>query len=363
MLPRPINKFAFSSSIPVVSFSGLSNPIIIGKFNQINKSKVSQFSLIKYDQTQKRFKSATTTISSVGSPAATTTSRSPHQPHQPAAERSAHSPKSTKELIAQREEKPKVESKFIELKISRPSQETGGDYLLPHPIWEGEYVNKVEVDKHHPPADFVDKSALYTIKTLRFNFDWMSGYSFGKLTSNKALTRIIFLESVAAIPGSIGGTLRHLASLRRMQRDNGWIHTLLEEAENERLHLLTAIQLKKPGPVMKTLVFLTQGVFFNFFWVAYLISPRFCHRLVGYLEEEAVHTYTRILADIDNGNIGEWANEPAPEIAKKYWHLNENATMRDVIAVIRADEAHHRQVNHTFASLKPDQLNPFKPGY
>lgn len=30
-----------------------------------------------------------------------------------------------------------------------------------------------------------------------------------------------------------------------------------------------------------------QGVFFNAFFVSYLISPRICHRFVGYLEEEA----------------------------------------------------------------------------
>ena len=31
------------------------------------------------------------------------------------------------------------------------------------------------------------------------------------------------------------------------------------------------------------------------FWIAYLLSPRFCHRFVGYLEEEAVKTYTNCL--------------------------------------------------------------------
>ena len=29
--------------------------------------------------------------------------------------------------------------------------------------------------------------------------------------------------------------LRHMRSLRVMERDHGWIHTLLEEAENERM--------------------------------------------------------------------------------------------------------------------------------
>jgi hypothetical protein len=36
----------------------------------------------------------------------------------------------------------------------------------------------------------------------------------------------------------VAGMLRHLKSLRRMERDNGWINTLLQEAENERMHLV-----------------------------------------------------------------------------------------------------------------------------
>ena len=70
--------------------------------------------------------------------------------------------------------------------------------------------------------------------------------------------------------------------------DGGWIHSLLAEAENERMHLLTFLELKQPGPFMRLMVLLAQGVFFNTFFLAYLLSPSFCHRFVGYLEEEAV---------------------------------------------------------------------------
>ena len=52
--------------------------------------------------------------------------------------------------------------------------------------------------------------------------------------------------------------LRHLRSLRRMDRDHGWIHTLLEEAENERMHLLTFLKLRRPGPIFRASVVLTQ---------------------------------------------------------------------------------------------------------
>jgi hypothetical protein len=64
----------------------------------------------------------------------------------------------------------------------------------------------------------------------------------------------------------VGGAIRHLHSLRLMRRDNGWIHTLLEEAENERMHLLTFIQLRQPGPLFRGAVLVTQGIVFNLFF-------------------------------------------------------------------------------------------------
>ena len=58
-------------------------------------------------------------------------------------------------------------------------------------------------------------------------------------------------------------------------------------------------------------------------------------------------SYTHYLAEIDEGRS---PNVPAPAIAKRYWGLADDATLRDVVLVVRADEAHHRDVNHGFAN-------------
>jgi len=102
-----------------------------------------------------------------------------------------------------------------------------------------------------------------------------------------------------------------------------------------------------------------QGVFFNTFFLMYLISPSFCHRFVGYLEEEAVNTYTRAIADLDAGFLPAWKTQVAPAIAIKYWRLPETAMLRDVLLAVRADEAIHRDANHVFASLEKNAQNPF----
>lgn len=108
-----------------------------------------------------------------------------------------------------------------------------------------------------------------------------------------------------------------------------------------------------------------QGVFFNGFFLSYLISPRICHRFVGYLEEEAVLTYTRAIKELEDGHLPEWESLKAPEIAVNYWQMPEDQrTMKDLLLYIRADEAKHREVNHTLSNL--DQAadpNPYQTEY
>ncbi|XP_055347198.1 alternative oxidase, mitochondrial-like [Paramacrobiotus metropolitanus] len=237
-----------------------------------------------------------------------------------------------------------------------------GEETLPHPIWTAQQLEDVRI-AHKKPSGVVDWMAYLSVHMCRFGFDLLSGYTFGTLNEKNWLRRLIYLENIAGVPGMMGAMVRHLKSLRTMKRDYGWIHTLLEEAENERMHLMVVLEMKQPGPLFRFGVTASQGVYVNIFFLLYLVSPRFCHRFVGYLEEEAVKTYTRLLEDIDAGKIPEWNNKPATGIAKRYWKLPDNATIRDMFAAIRADEAHHRLVNHTLSSMQQDQYNPFKAGH
>ena len=91
----------------------------------------------------------------------------------------------------------------------------------------------------------------------------------------------------------------------------------------------------------------SQAIFWNFFFIIYVFFPRTAHRIVGYFEEEAVYSYTEYLKEVDSGKI---PNIPAPKIAIDYWKLPADATLRDVIIVVREDEAGHRDVNHQFAN-------------
>ena len=95
------------------------------------------------------------------------------------------------------------------------------------------------LDSHHQTRDWSDRVALGITRGLRFLADTF----FAKRYGNRA----IVLETVAAVPGMVGAALIHLRCLRWMRDDEGWIRTLMDEAENERMHLMTFIEIARPS--------------------------------------------------------------------------------------------------------------------
>ena len=194
--------------------------------------------------------------------------------------------------------------------------------------------------RHHKPQNFSDRVALVFTKFLRFLADTFFKKKYGH--------RAVVLETVAAVPGMVAGMLLHLKSLRKMEDDRGWIKILLDEASNERMHLMTFIKIAQPTFIERIIIMIAQFIFIIMYLFIYLISQKTAHRIVGYFEEEAVISYTEYLKEIEEGKI---ENIKAPEIAINYWNLPLNSKLKDVVKVIRDDEAGHRDVNHNFANI------------
>lgn len=98
---------------------------------------------------------------------------------------------------------------------------------------------------HRQTKTFSDWWAIMMVRIFRFGMDTATGYSHpseeakkagsylglakikswlgpSPMTERKWLVRLLFLESVAGVPGMVAGSVRHLHSLRRLRRDNGW---------------------------------------------------------------------------------------------------------------------------------------------
>ena len=176
------------------------------------------------------------------------------------------------------------------------------------------------LNRHHKPQDLSDKIAFAFTKILRFLADTFFKKKYGH--------RAVVLETVAAVPGMVAGMLLHLKSLRKMQDDKGWIKILLDEAANERMHLMTFIKIAKPTFIERLIIMFAQFIFILMYLFIYLISQKTAHRIVGYFEEEAVISYTEYFNEIEEGKI---ENIKAPEIALNYWNLPLNSRLIDVV--------------------------------
>tara|TARA_Y100000768_G_scaffold90248_1_gene64976 strand:- start:1500 stop:2183 length:684 start_codon:yes stop_codon:yes gene_type:complete len=196
------------------------------------------------------------------------------------------------------------------------------------------------LNKHFEPKNLSDKVAFLFTKFLRLLADTFFKKRYGH--------RAVVLETIAAVPGMVAGMLVHLKSLRKIEDDRGWIKILLDEAENERMHLMTFIHIAKPTAIERFIIMIAQFIFIITYGIIYLVSQRTAHRIVGYFEEEAVISYTEYLNELETGAI---PDQPAPEIAINYWNLPLHSTLKDVVRVIRDDEAGHRDVNHSFADI------------
>lgn len=191
---------------------------------------------------------------------------------------------------------------------------------------------------HQKPNKVSEFIAYRITQILKFMLNIFYGTKYAK--------RAVILETIAAVPGMVAGMLNHLKALRRMRDDEGWVRELLDEAENERMHLMIFLDIAKPTWIERTLVLLGQGAFLVVYTFLYILSSKTAHRVVGYFEEEACKSYTEFLEKIDEGVV---ENVPAPKIAKDYYKLPHDALLRDVVLRIREDEAQHRDRNHEFA--------------
>ena len=185
-----------------------------------------------------------------------------------------------------------------------------------------------------------DWFAIFMTKFFRFFADTFFAKRFGH--------RAVVLETIAGVPGMVAGMWIHLKSLRQMKTGYGpMIRELLDEAENERMHLMFFIEIAKPNLLERLLVIFAQSIFWIFYFLLYVFFPRTAHRMIHYFEDEAVKSYTEYLNLVNKGEI---ENKAAPLIAIEYYDLKRDARLSDLIIKVREDEIKHSKKNYDFSN-------------
>lgn len=174
------------------------------------------------------------------------------------------------------------------LPVNNDDSEQLGDHTgrQQNHIWTpSELQEKMSTLYHHEPKTLADKVMNKLMFTLYHSFNFITGYTPVNPSVQAMQWRLIVLESIAGVPGFVAAGFRHFRSLRKLQRDHGWIATLLEEAENERMHLLICLSTFNATPVTRSLVIAAQYLMTPFLMSVYFFNPKAMHRFVGYLEE------------------------------------------------------------------------------
>ncbi|MEO8125825.1 MAG: alternative oxidase [Bryobacteraceae bacterium] len=197
------------------------------------------------------------------------------------------------------------------------------------------------IHSHEAPTTLGDRFAY----ALAYGVDLWADFLFRDRYAHRALV----LESIAAVPGMIGALLIQLRSARRLSSDHGMVRALVSEAENERMHLLVFRQIAIPLWWELAVIKIGQLVFVAGYFILYVLAAPVAHRLVAYLEENTIGSYS---AYLDQLHSGRQRNAPAPPMAIAYWRLPPTATLIHVVTAIRDDEAEHRDQNHALA--RPD---------
>jgi len=99
-------------------------------------------------------------------------------------------------------------------------------HRMAHPVYKLSDIESIKY-YHHDPKCMRDKLALNAVKFCRACVDIPTRYNPETFKEKNWLNRMIFLETVAGVPGMVAGMQRHLRSLRKMEHDHGWIHHLL----------------------------------------------------------------------------------------------------------------------------------------
>ena len=186
-----------------------------------------------------------------------------------------------------------------------------------------------------------DWFAKFMTKFFRFFADTFFARRYGH--------RAVVLETIAGVPGMVAGMLIHLRSLRRMERGNGtMIQEMLDEAVNERKHLMFFIEVAKPNIIERSHIVVAQCILWHFYLVFYIVAPKTAHKMIAYFEEEAVRSYTEYLELIESGQI---ENVPAPQLAIDYYGLPQDAKLWNMVQCVRADEQRHSDANHKLAGF------------
>lgn len=144
-------------------------------------------------------------------------------------------------------------------------------------VWEKEEIQeRMDTLYKHTPVTMADKIMHKIMYGSYVTFNALTRFNVQNPSPQSCVWRLILLESVAGVPGFLAASHRHFSAIRHLKRDFGWINTLLEEAENERMHLMICMKMFDAGLITRAVVVAAQLLMTPFLAGLYAVHPKAC---------------------------------------------------------------------------------------
>ncbi|GAB4813274.1 hypothetical protein N2152v2_000320 [Parachlorella kessleri] len=234
-------------------------------------------------------------------------------------------------------------------------------FLQNHQVYTKDYLVSV-TPSHHNPNKIYEALGWYwhvAVRTVVWLLTGIFAVGADGPTESQLASRIQFFASAGQAVGAAGALANHLKSAVFARSDNGWVHTLLAEAECLRAHMGTIVMVETPSFVTRIIFLGVQAQVFVQYFLVYLLAPGVAHAYSAYRAEEQLFNYSQAIRLIERGNFRKWRNTHAPDLARAYYALPAGSTFQDVLLRLRADEACIHHMNMVFAQLWPGSRNPF----
>lgn len=250
----------------------------------------------------------------------------------------------------------------------------GGSYIAPHPLLRRQGVDVVGfiqqreneayteaylesvVPVHQLPRRWYERAAWRWLLAVRTVVGLLTG-TFGRsqrVSERQLARRAMMLNCDGQATALSAVVIGHCRSMVRNTSDSGWVHTLAAEVECMRAQYAIWAALSPPSTMerifdlMLTLNLLTQCC------IVYLVAPSIIHAYQVYRAGEDLFwlgTTRHMLGR--PGRLPTWEQAKAPGPAHAFYALPPDASFKDVLRRMMADEASLRAINHQLAGLAP----------
>jgi hypothetical protein len=181
-----------------------------------------------------------------------------------------------------------------------------------------------DIDYKPVAIDVVDKILWQTTKFISRFVNWVFSY-----VGRDDYASLVY-ETMLAPNRNVSGILRRFPAFQSQSKHAD----LMEFEENEKMHNYVWLDYVKPNVFVSIILLILNYSALQGQFIFSVIAPRTTKKWYTYLQYRTIKHYSRVI------ETGKFQKQVLPESARQYWRLGPDATMHDLLLVIRADKIH-----------------------